>query len=237
MPELVVKIDSVGALRSVQKQLSPDPVPAALLAELAGADGIAASLTEDRKYLHDRDIRILRSVVQTKLVLVMGASPEMVGIAMSIKPDRVTLVPEKREEFSSEGAMDLIVHQSEVSETVTTLQDGGIPVAVFIDPEPEQLKLAHKIGAAMVEINTSAFCNAATSMRKDQSLMKIIDAVKLAHKLKARIIVGRGLSYHSIRTFKDIAEIDEYCIGHSIIARAVLKGMDSAVRDMRELIK
>jgi pyridoxine 5-phosphate synthase len=237
MPDFVVKIDSVGALRYTQKQLSPDPVTAALLAELAGADGIAAYLREDRKYIHDRDIRILRSVVQTKLVLLMGFSSEMAGIALNVKPDRVTLVPEKREEFSAEGAMDLIVHQSVVSEAVDTLQDGGIPVAIFIDPDPEQIKLAHQVGAAMVEINTAPFCSATTTMRKNQSFIKIVDAVKLAHKLKRKVVVGRGLSYHTIRLFTDIGEIDEYCIGHSIISRAVLKGMETAVRDMRDQIK
>jgi len=236
MAGLAVKIDQVAALRNARNSRSPDPVTAATMAELAGADGIIVHLRLDRKHINDRDVRILRNVVQTKLILEMASTSEMVGVALDIKPDLVTLVPEKREEFTVDGGLDLIVHRADVSDTVAALQNSGIPVGLLVDPEPEQIKLAHKIGASLVEIRSATYCDAKTAQKRHQAFLNIIDAVKLAHKLKFSVKVGRGLCYKTVKVFKNIDEIDEFSIGHSIISRAVLVGMQAAVADMRKLI-
>jgi pyridoxine 5-phosphate synthase len=236
MAGLAVKIDQVAALRTARKSQSPDPVTAAAMAELAGADGITVHLRLDRKHINDRDVRILRSVLQTKLILEMASSSEMVGVALDIKPDLVTLVPEKREEFTADGGLDLIVHRADISDTVAGLQNSGIPVGLLVDPEPEQIKLAHKIGASLVEIHTASYCDAKTAQKRHQAFLNIVDAVKIAHKLKFSVKAGRGLCYKTVKVFKSIDEIDEFSIGHSIISRAVLIGMQAAVADMRKLI-
>jgi len=236
MAGLAVKIDHVAALRNARKSQSPDPVTAATMAEMAGADGITAHLRLDRKYINDRDVRILRSVVQSKLILETASTSEMVGVALDIKPDLVILVPEKREEFTADGGLDLIVHRSDIYDTVATLQNSGIPAGLLVDPEPEQIRLAHKIGASLVEIHTATYCDAKTAQKRHQAFLNIVDAVKLAHKLKFSVKVGRGLCYKTVKAFKKIDEIDEFSIGHSIISRAVLIGMQAAVADMRSLI-
>ena len=236
MAGLAVKIDHVAALRNARKSQFPDPVTAATMAEMAGADGITAHLRLDRKYINDRDVRILRSVVQSKLILETASTSEMVGVALDIKPDLVILVPEKREEFTADGGLDLIVHRSDIYDTVGTLQNSGIPVGLLVDPEPEQIRLAHKIGASLVEIHTATYCDAKTAQKRHQAFLNIVDAVKLAHKLKFSVKVGRGLCYKTIKAFKKIDEVDEFSIGHSIISRAVLIGMQAAVADMRSLI-
>jgi len=205
--------------------------------ELGGADGVVVHLREDRRHIQDRDVRLLRSVVQTKLILEMASTPEMVGIALDIRPDIVTLVPEKREELTTEGGLDLMVHQSSVAESVDTLQSSGIPVSIFIDPDPEQIKLSHRINASMIEIHTGTFCDATISAKKEHAFSQIVDAVKLAHKLNLGIHAGHGLCYTTIKAFKGLFEIDEFSIGHSIVARAVLVGMEKAVQEMRALIK
>ena len=236
MAGLAVKIDQVAALRNARKSQFPDPVTAATMAEMAGADGITAHLRLDRKYINDRDVRILRSVVQSKLILDTASTSEMVGVALDIKPDLVILVPEKREEFTADGGLDLIVHRSDIYDTVGTLQNSGIPAGLLVDPEPEQIRLAHKIGASLVEIHTATYCDAKTAQKRHQAFLNIVDAVKLAHKLKFSVKVGRGLCYKTVKAFKRIDEVDEFSIGHSIISRAVLIGMQAAVADMRSLI-
>ncbi|MBW1968304.1 MAG: pyridoxine 5'-phosphate synthase [Deltaproteobacteria bacterium] len=237
MAGLSVNVDHVATLREARKGRYPDPVSAAVLAELAGVDGIVVHLREDRRHIKDRDLRILRKVVQTKLILEMASSNEMVGIALDVQPDIVTLVPEKREELTTEGGLDLIVHKDAVAETVGTLQDNGIPVCIFIDPDPDQIKIAHQINASMVEIHTGKFCDAKTSRKRDQAFSNIVDAAKLAFKLRMGVNAGHGICYNTIKAFKGLNEIDEFSIGHSIISRAVLVGMDSAVREMLTLIK
>jgi len=237
MAGLAVNVDHVATLREARKVSYPEPVAAAVLAELAGADGIVVHLRKDRRHIQDRDVRILRKVVQTKLILEMASTSEMVGIALDIKPDLVTLVPEKKEELTTEGGLDLFVHKNSVAETVGLLQDNGIPVSIFIDPAPEQIKLAHKINASTVEIHTGTFCDATTPQKMDQAFDKIIDAVKLSHKLELKINVGHGICYNTIKAFKGMHEIDEFSIGHSIVSRAVLVGMGRAVKEMSLLIK
>lgn len=237
MAGLSVNVDHVATLREARKSNYPDPVSAAILAELAGADGIVVHLREDRRHIQDRDVRILRKVVQTKLILEMAATSEMLGIALDIKPDLVTLVPEKREELTTEGGLDLIIHKTNASETVGTLQNSGIPVSIFIDPDPEQIKLAHQTDASMVEIHTGTFCEAITPAKQKQAFSKIVDAIKLAHKLKMGVNAGHGICYKTIKAFKGLKEIDEFSIGHSIVSRSVLVGMEKAVKEMLGLIK
>ena len=237
MAGLAVNVDHVATLREARKINYPDPVSAAVLAELAGADGIVAHLREDRRHVQDRDLRILRKVVQTKLILEMASTNEMVGIALDIKPDLVTLVPERREELTTEGGLDLIVHKNTVAETVDTLQNNNIPVSIFIDSDPDQIKLAHQINADMVEIHTGIFCEAKTLKNRNQAFSNIVDAVKLAYKLKMGVNAGHGLCYNTIKAFKGLYEINEFSIGHSIVSRAVLVGMDRAVKEMIALIK
>ncbi len=237
MAKLAVNVDHVATLREARQAFYPDPLTAAMLAELAGADGIVVHLRQDRRHIQDRDVRLIRDVVQTRLILEMAATSEMVGIALDIKPDLVTLVPEKREEITTEGGLDLIVHKAGVAEAVATLQNSLIPVSIFIDPDTDQIKLAHQINADMVEIHTGAFCEAKTARKKEQTFSRIVDAVKLAHKLKLGINAGHGICYTTIKAFKGLDEIDEFSIGHSIVSRAVFVGMDRAVKEMVRLIK
>jgi len=237
MAGLAVNVDHIATIREARKSSYPDPVAAALIAEIAGADGIVVHLREDRRHIQDRDVRNLRNVVQTKLILEMAATAEMVGIALDIQPDTVTLVPESREELTTEGGLDLMVHKSNIAETVDTLQNSGIPVSLFVDPDPEQIKLAHRINASMIEIHTGTFCDAATPAKKEVAFDKIVDAVKFAHKLKLKINAGHGICYNTIKDFRGLHEIEEFSIGHSIVSRAVLTGMEKAVKEMRALIR
>jgi len=237
MAGLAVNVDHVATLREARKISYPDPVAAAVLAELAGADGIVVHLREDRRHIHDRDVRILRQIVQTKLILEMASNHEMVGIALDIQPDLVTLVPEKHEELTTEGGLDLITQNNAIAETVDTLQNSGIPVCIFIDPNLDQIKLAHKINATMVEIHTGTFCEAKTLKKRNQAFSNIVDTVKFAHKLKIGVNAGHGLCYNTITAFKGLHEIEEFSIGHSIVSRAVLVGMERAVKEMITLIK
>lgn len=237
MAGLAVKINYVAALREARKSPYPDPVAAAVLAELAGADGIAVHLREDRRDIRDKDVRILRQTVQSKLILEMASTTEMVGMALDIKPEHVTLVPEKREEFSTAGGLDLVVHKDDARETVDTLQNSGIPVGILIDPEPEQIKQAHRTNAGILEIHTGAYAEAKTAQKRHQAFLKIVEAVKLAHKLKFSVKAGCGLCYKTIKAFNGLNEIDEFSIGHSIVSRAVLTGMQNAVKEMLDLIR
>ncbi|MGD2098754.1 MAG: pyridoxine 5'-phosphate synthase [Desulfobacterales bacterium] len=237
MAGLAVQLNRVAALRESRKSAFPDPVAAAVMAELAGVDGIAVHLREDRQDVQDRDVRILRQTIQSKLILEMASTTEMVGMALDIKPDHVTLVPEKRVEFSAGGGLDLVVYKEEIREIVDTLQNSGIPVGILIDPDPEQLKQAHRTNAKIVELHTGAYCDAKTTKTRHQEFLKIMDAVKLAQKLNLNIKAGHGLGYKTIKAFKGLSEIDEFSIGHSLISRAVLTGMERAVKEMVDLIR
>lgn len=237
MARLSINIDHIATLREARQVSYPDPVAAAVLAELAGAEGIVVHLREDRRHIQDRDVRLLRQTIQTKLILEMAATPEMVAIALDIKPDLVTLVPEKRLELTTEGGLDLLSRKDGVAETVATLKQGGIPASIFVDPDPDQIKAAHQINAAMVEIHTGTFCDAVSPEKRQEAFRLIVDAVKLAHKLKLGVNAGHGLSYTTIQSFAGLSEIDEFSIGHSIIAKAALVGMDRAVREMVALVK
>ncbi|MDA3916196.1 MAG: pyridoxine 5'-phosphate synthase [Deltaproteobacteria bacterium] len=236
MAHLAVNVDHVATLREARGINYPEPIAAAVAAETAGADGIVVHLREDRRHINERDVRLLRKIVQSKLILEMGATNEMLGIALDIKPDCVTLVPEKKEELSTEGGLDLITHEHNVRETVASLKSAGIDVCIFIDPDLDQIKIAHKIDADMIEIHTGAFCDAKTERQKKREFIRIIDSVKIGNKLKLEVNAGHGICYNSIKDFAGLHEINEFSIGHSIVARAILTGMEQAVRDMKELI-
>ncbi|MEH0021212.1 MAG: pyridoxine 5'-phosphate synthase [Desulfobacter sp.] len=237
MAELAVNVDHVATLRQARGARYPEPVAAALAAETAGADAIVVHLREDRRHIQERDVRLLRQVVKTRLILEMAATSEMLGIALDIKPDTVTLVPEKREELTTEGGLDLITHQTHIREAVSTLKNAGIQVCIFIDPDLDQIKVAHKIDADAIEIHTGAFCDAETEFDREKEFSRIVDAAKIGTKLKLMVNAGHGICYNSISAFKGLTEIGEYSIGHSIVSKAVLTGMDTAVRDMQQLIK
>jgi pyridoxine 5-phosphate synthase len=237
MARLGVNIDHVATIRQARGGVEPDPVAAAVIAELAGADGITVHLREDRRHIQDRDLRLLRETVKTKLNLEMAATREMVGTALSLKPDICTLVPEKRQELTTEGGLDVRINMQQITEAVDLLHEGGIPVSLFIDPDPDQTKAADKTGADYIEIHTGAFAEAKDWKSQEPELIKIENAVKLARKLGLGVNAGHGLNYVNIKRIAVIGGIEEYNIGHSIISRAVLVGLDRAVREMVELIK
>ena len=229
MAGLAVNVDHIATLRQARGINYPDPVAAAVLAELAGADGIVVHLREDRRHIQDRDVYLLRKTVLSKLILEMAATDEMIKIASDVKPDLVTLVPEKREELTTEGGLDILTHSSLIEKTISALHKQKIPVSLFIDPDTAQIKQAAKINADMIEIHTGTYCDAADPAEKDDAFAAVIEAAKTAAHLNLGVNAGHGLCYNSIKRFKGLKEIDEFSIGHSIIARAAMVGMQQAV--------
>ena len=236
MGSLMVNIDHVATLREARGINYPEPVYAAGIAEMAGASGIIVHLREDRRHIKDRDVRLLREVVRTKLNLEMAATPEMVQIATNIKPDMVTLVPEKRQELTTEGGLDVVGQSGKLRKTVESLRSAGIFVSLFIDPSEEQLVASQKIHADMIEIHTGTYSDAVNEKIKEEELKKIARSAMRAKELGLGVNAGHGLHYHNVKEVAAIREIDELSIGHSIIARAVFVGLDRAVRSMVELI-
>lgn len=237
MAKLGVNIDHVATVRQARGTIEPDPVLAASLAELAGADGITMHLREDRRHMQNRDLTLLRETVRTQLNLEMAATQEMVKIALEVKPDMVTLVPEKRAELTTEGGLEVKLAKDELSKYIRLLQDGEIAVSLFIDPNIDQVKAAHKVGADCIEIHTGRYAEARNRKEEDREFNDMLNAVKIASKLKLGINAGHGLDYWNIKRLLYLEEIEEYNIGHSIISRAVIVGMEKAVRDMVEIIK
>jgi pyridoxine 5-phosphate synthase len=237
MATLGVNIDHVATIRQARGGNEPDPVAAAVIAELAGADGITVHLREDRRHIQDRDVKLLRQTITTKLNLEMAAHPDMVAIALLIKPDMCTLVPEKRQELTTEGGLDVRVFADQLKDVVAKLQEAKIPVSLFIDPDPDQVKAASKVGADYIEIHTGMFADAKNWQNEQRELLKIENAIKLAKKIDLGVNAGHGLNYSNIKKVASLGGIEEFNIGHAIISRAVLVGLDRAVRDMVELIK
>jgi pyridoxine 5-phosphate synthase len=236
MARLGVNIDHVATLRQARGGTDPDPLAAAVLVELAGADGIVVHLREDRRHIHDKDLLLLREIVRTKLDLEMAADDAMAKIALNVKPDLVTLVPEKRQELTTEGGLDVAGQRDRLQGIVALLHDGGIPVSVFVEPDLNQIKAAHKISADFVEIHTGRYANATRSKEADAEFEAITQSAKLAYKLGIGVNAGHGLNYRNIRRLTHVSEIVEYNIGHSIISRAVLVGLEQAVKEMRALV-
>jgi len=236
MAKLGVNIDHVATIRQARGGVEPDPVAAAAIAELAGADGITIHLREDRRHIQDRDLRLLRQTVKTRLNLEMAATEEMVAIALAVKPEMCTLVPEKRQELTTEGGLDVQLLLKTVAEAVARLKESGISVSLFIDPDPDQVKAANKAGADFVEIHTGAFAEATGEKRQREELQKIENAIKLAAKLGLGVNAGHGLNYSNIKRLVRLGGIEEFNIGHAIISKAVLVGLDRAVLEMVALL-
>lgn len=236
MPRLGVNIDHVATLRQARGGNDPDPLAAAVLVELAGADGIVVHLREDRRHIQDRDLHLLRDLIRTKLDLEMAADDTMAKIALTVKPDMVTLVPEKRQELTTEGGLDVANHLARIQQIVSMLHDGNIPVSLFIEPDLTQVKAAHKVSADFIELHTGRYANAQRLKEADAEVDAITQAAKLAYKLGIGVNAGHGLNYRNVQRLVRMPEIVEYNIGHSIIARAVLVGLDQAVREMKALL-
>ena len=236
MPKLGVNIDHVATLRQARRTFEPDPVAAAILCQLAGAEGIVVHLREDRRHIQDRDLDILREIVRIKLNLEMAASEEMVEVASRVKPDQVTFVPERRQEITTEGGLDILSQASLLQETVERLKGEGMAVSLFIDPEPAQIQASARVGAEAVELHTGQYANSAGEKRKEE-LAKLKEGAKLAGKLNLAVHAGHGLTYQNVRGVAAIKGIEELNIGHTIISRAVLVGLDKAVQEMLALVK
>ncbi len=232
MAKLGLNVDHVATVRQARGGTEPDPVTAAAIGELAGAEGITIHLREDRRHIQDRDLEILRKTVKTKLNLEMAATAEMISIALAVKPDQVTLVPEKRQELTTEGGLDVLKQQAGMAEAVKRLKDGGISVSLFIDPDREQILAAAGTGADFIEIHTGTYADAVNEESRRDELAKIIDAIGIAKENGLRVNAGHGLNYVNVKELAALGEIEEFNIGHSIMARAILTGLDLAVRDM-----
>ncbi len=236
MARLGVNVDHVATLRQARGGNDPDPVAAAIQVELAGADGLVVHLREDRRHVQDRDLTLLREIIQTKLDLEIAAEEAMAKIALRVKPHLVTFVPERRQELTTEGGLDISRHRDRIQSLVGLLHDGSIPVSLFIEPDLNQIKAAHKIGADYVELHTGRYANAKRLKEEQAELEAITQAAKLAYKLGMGVNAGHGLNYRNVKRLTQIPEIVEFNIGHSIIARAVLVGLERAVREMKELV-
>jgi len=237
MARLAVNVDHVATVRQARGIDEPDPVLASALAELAGADGIICHLREDRRHINDRDLRLLRQTIKTRLNMEMAAVNEMVEIALKTKPDLITLVPEKREELTTEGGLDVEAQPEHYMRVVERMKSAGIRVSFFVDPDPERVKAAHLCGADIVEIHTGHYSEARSEQEAIERFVRIAVAVESAADLNLGISAGHGLNYLNVKRFKALSQIEEYSIGHSIVARAVLVGFERAVREMIELVR
>jgi pyridoxine 5-phosphate synthase len=234
---LCINIDHIATLRQARREFEPDPVLAAGICELAGADGIVCHLREDRRHINDRDLKLLKQTVKTKLDLEMAATDEMVRIACETKPEMATLVPEKREEVTTEGGLDIAANKSRVSDAVKKLQDSGIKVSIFVEPQPENVDLTLEVGADMIEIHTGKYALLKVPEQKLLELDKIRQVARMAKELAIGVNAGHGLNYLNIVPVLGIGDIDEMSIGHSIISRAVFVGLENAVKEMLQIIR
>jgi pyridoxine 5-phosphate synthase len=232
MPKLGVNIDHVATIRQARRTVEPDPVGAAVLCELAGCDSITIHLREDRRHIQDRDVRVLRQTLKVPMNLEMACTDEMVGIACEVKPAYVCLVPEKRQEVTTEGGLDVVGAKASLGPAIKQLQGAGIQVSLFIDPEEAQIRMSHELGAEMIELHTGRY--AETFRENDEALHRLFHGAELAHSLGLVVNAGHGLTYWNVRPVAAIPRMHELNIGHSIIARAVLVGMERAVKEMKQ---
>jgi pyridoxine 5-phosphate synthase len=236
MIRLGVNIDHVATLRQARRGHEPDTVAAAVLALLGGADGITIHLREDRRHIQDRDLRVLRPVVTRRLNLEMAAVDAIADLACEIKPDEATLVPERRAELTTEGGLDVVAHEAVVGRFVEMLRGAGIEVSLFIDPDRRQIDAAKRLGAQAVEIQTARYSEARTAAERERELIALREATNAALDLELHVHMGHGLNYHNVQAVAAIEGVEELNIGHSIVSRAVLVGMERAVRDMKDAI-
>jgi len=235
--KLSINIDHVATLREARGGVEPDPITAAHLCELAGADGIVCHLREDRRHINDRDVRMLRDSIKTKLDLEMAATKEIIGIAVEILPDLATFVPERRQELTTEGGLDVRAHRPQIRDAISELHHHDIEVSLFVDPLPEQIEAAREVEADLIEIHTGAFANARSTEEQVELLEGVREAARRARSLGLGVNAGHGLNYLNMPLIMSIEEIEEVSIGHAILARAVFTGLERAVRDMRQVMQ
>lgn len=236
MIQLGVNIDHVATLRQARRTFEPDPVTAASFAVLGGADIITVHLREDRRHVQDRDVKLLRETVFTKLNLEMSTAPEIIDIALKTMPEQVTLVPEKRQEITTEGGLDVVSQKKIMVDAVKRFKDAGIVVSLFIDPEEGQISAAKDVGAQYIELHTGNYANARDDIFKGKMIEKLQEGVKTAHKVGLRVNAGHGLTYQNVGLIVESLEVEELHIGHSIVSRSVFSGIQKAVSEMKELI-
>lgn len=232
-----LNVDHIATLRNARGENQPDPVTVALIAEQAGVDGIVVHLREDRRHINERDLRLLRELVTTKLDLEMAAVPEIINIACDVQPELATLVPEKRLELTTEGGLNVIDNIEQISQAIRQLHEAGIAVSLFIEPDINQINAAAEIGADIIEIHTGHYANAATEDEQLDELERVRIAAKQAKKLGLGVNAGHGLDYQNIKQFIEVMDIDEVSIGHAVIARAVVVGIKEAVEEMKRILR
>jgi len=236
MTTLGVNIDHIANVREARKTTEPDPVTMALLAEIGGADCITVHLREDRRHIQDRDLRLLKETIQSKLNMEMAATKEMSEIALQTMPNMVTLVPERREEVTTEGGLNIVANKLNLENVVQRIQSAGIPVSLFIDPSPEQIEAAKDIKCSTIELHTGSYANS-KSKKRIIELVKLKEAAQIANCLGLNVNAGHGLNYQNVEQVAAIDNMQELNIGHTIVARAIAVGLKEAVREMKELIK
>lgn len=237
MTHLAINVDHVATIRQARGIAEPDPVTAASICELSGASGIVVHLREDRRHIQDRDVYLLRETVKTKLNLEMGATKEIIKIALDVRPDMITLVPEKRQELTTEGGLDVLGQKKKIAKTIEKMTQANIPVSIFVDPDERQIQACKDIGATFVEVHTGRYCDATSEVKQDEEFQLIAMAADSAYHLGLRVNAGHGLDFHNTARIAALDTIEELSIGHAIISRAVFSGLDNAVREMNTIIK
>lgn len=235
--KLAVNIDHFATIREARRSSEPEPILAALLAEQAGAEGIVCHLRGDRRHINERDLKLLRQVVKTKLNLEMAASEEMKKIALEVKPDVISLVPERKEELTTEGGLNVKANEKNLTPFIQELKKAGIRVSIFVDPDLKQIEACHKVGVDLIEINTGKYAELRPGKERLEAMDEIKKAAEYGHKLGLEIHAGHGLDYKNVSQIVAIPEITELSIGFSIVARSAIVGIEKAVREMVELIK
>jgi pyridoxine 5-phosphate synthase len=236
MPRLGVNIDHVATIREARKIAYPDPVEAALMCQDAGADSIVCHLREDRRHIQTKDLYNLKKALKIRLNLEMAISEEIIDIALDAGPGQATIVPEKRRELTTEGGVDVLAEKNRLKKALDRMERGGIDVSLFIDPDAKQIKASRELGARMVELHTGRYADARNKSDTKKEFLSLEKAAGLARKIGLKVFAGHGLNYENTRPLRSIEEIEEYNIGHSIVARAIFAGLGKAVREMKELV-
>lgn len=237
MPHLAINVDHVATIRQARGTTEPDPVTAAAICELAGASGIVVHLREDRRHMQDRDIHLLRQTIKTRMNLEMGATKEMIGIALDLGPDMVTLVPEKRQELTTEGGLDVLSQKKKIAKAIAQFAKKDIPVSLFVDPDPDQINVSKEIGATYVEIHTGRYADAENEDIRNKEFQLIAECAEHAYQLGLKVNAGHGLDYRNTARVAALDSIEELSIGHAVISRSVYVGIENAVREMLDIIR
>lgn len=237
MTTLAINVDHVATIRQARGIDEPDPVTAAAICELAGASGIVIHLREDRRHIQDRDVYLLRQTIKTKLNLEMGANKEIIKIALQVRPDLITLVPEKRQELTTEGGLDVAAQKKKIGKFIEKMTAASIPVSIFADPDPKQLAAAYDVGATFVELHTGKYCDVIGESNRQNEFQLLQEAAEAATQMGLRVCAGHGLNYRNTAPIANLDTIEELSIGHAIIARAVFIGLEQAVKEMLTIIR